>query len=412
VGPPNEGMDLELPDTLSGRTMAVRPARPGPIALYVCGPTVYDGAHVGHARTYLHFDLARRFLEAEGRPVRHVMNITDVEDKIDRRAAALRTTWRTLARRVERGFLADLAALGIETPSTVPRASDYVPEMIAVARTLARTGRVRRTEDGWVYDPPNRPQGTNFLTTEELARHAVLEGGRALGSGSDGGRTFLLWKPQARPLPSWPSPWGRGVPGWHLECFAMARRLLRVPVDLHGGGPDLVYPHHYAENEIALTLAGTRFARTFLHTGFVLQDGAKMSKSTGRLVPLRSALASVGPGAVRWYVLSRPPLDRFEWDPRALLQAEEEYATLRARLSAWLAPGGSGRLGARAALDLEEGCRRDLAQGLRIDLALGRLRRFSEALGRDATGRVARGEGKRTATSLRRLAARTGLPLV
>jgi cysteinyl-tRNA synthetase len=406
-------MDLELPDTLSGRSRAVRPARPGPIALYVCGPTVYDGAHVGHARTYLYFDAARRFLEAEGRRVRHVMNITDVEDKIDRRAAALGTSWRTLARRVERRFLADLEGLGVKTPGATPRASDYVPEMVKVAQALARSGRVRRTDEGWMYDPPARGPGANFLTAAELARHAVLEDGRTPGGELPGdGRSFLLWKPQAAPGPSWASPWGRGVPGWHLGCFAMARRLLRVPVDLHGGGPDLIYPHHYAENEIALALGGTPFSRTFLHTGFVLQDGAKMSKSTGHLVPLGEVLAAVGPGALRWYLLGRPPLDRFAWERAALDRAKEEFATLRARLATWLAPGTGGRLGARATVDLEQGCRRDLAHGLRVDLAVGRLRRFSEALGRDPTGRVRRGEARRAAAALRRLAARTGLPLL
>ncbi len=405
-------MDLELPDTLAGASRAVRPARPGPIALYVCGPTVYDGAHVGHARTYLHFDVARRFLEAEGRRVRHVMNITDVEDKIDRRAAALGTTWRALARRVERGFLADLTALGIEPPAAAPRASEFVPEIVAAARALERTGRVRRTDEGWMYEAPSRPRSANFLTGAELARHAVLEDGRAPGPGLEGGRSFLVWKTQRRPLPSWPSPWGPGVPGWHLECFAMARRLLRVPVDLHGGGPDLVYPHHFAENEIALALEGTPFSRTFLHPGFVLQDGAKMAKSTGRLVPLRSVLDEVGPGALRWYLLGRPPLDRFDWDPRALARAAGEFATLTERIAAWLRPGAAGRLGLRAVLELEEGCRRDIGRGLRIDAALGRLRRFSEALGRDPAGRAPRGEARRAAAVVRRIAARTGLPLV
>jgi cysteinyl-tRNA synthetase len=405
-------MNLQLEDTLSGRLGTVRPARPGSIALYVCGPTVYDQAHVGHARTYLYFDVARRFLEAEGLRVRHVMNVTDVEDKIDRRAAALGMTWRSLARQEEGWFFRDLEALGIRSPAVRPRASDFVPEMIQVARALERTGRVRRSDEGWMYDAPPHAAGTNFLTGSELAEHAVLEPERPAGPEPDGGRSFLLWKPQAAPLPSWPSPWGRGVPGWHLECYAMARRFLRVPVDLHGGGRDLVYPHHFAENEIALALRGARFSRRFLHTGFVLQNGAKMSKSTGELVPLRTTIAAVGPGALRWHLLGSPPLERLDWDARELSRSTEEYERLRGRLSAWLSPGAGGRIGERAAKGLARGLRSDLAHGLRTDRALERLRRFSAVLGRDPSGRVARGERGAARAAIRAIEDRTGIPLV
>ena len=287
-------MQLRLVDSLSGRRKGVRAARGRTIGLYVCGPTVYDAAHVGHARTYLFFDVARRVLEAEGYRVRHVMNVTDLEDKIDQRAASLGISSRALARAEERSFFRDLTAFGNLPPTFHPRASEFVPDMIRLARSLERTGRVRRAGGEWRYEAPDRPDGANFAGGADLARHAVEEPGHPFGRSSDWERSFVVWKQLAPPLPSWPSPWGRGAPGWHLQCFAMASHLVGVPVDLHGGGRDLVYPHHFAENEIALALRGAPFSPVFLHTGLVLQNGSKMSKSTGNLVPLRDALARIG----------------------------------------------------------------------------------------------------------------------
>jgi len=405
-------MRLVLEDTLSGGWRTVQPANRGDVALYVCGPTVYDLAHVGHARTYLYFDVARRFLETEGLRVRHVMNVTDVEDKIDQRAAALGMSSRALARREERAFFHDLEALGVRTPDFRPRASDYIPEMIRIGRALERTGRVRRTGDAWVYEPPKRPEGQNFPTGQELARHAVPEIGHPFPTARGGERWFLVWQRHDGPRPSWTSPWGRGVPGWHLECFAMATRLLGVPVSLHGGARDLIYPHHYAENEIALALHRSRFSRAFLHTGFVLQNGSKMSKSTGNLVPLRTALKAVGAGALRWYLLRPHYTDRLKWDPRDLARAREEYDGVRRSLRSWLAPGAGGRLGASRAEALADEVRRELSRGLRTERVIPRLVRFAHSLDREATGRVARGERARARRALRSIEMRTGIPLV
>ncbi|MGI0155650.1 MAG: class I tRNA ligase family protein, partial [Thermoplasmata archaeon] len=322
-------MDLVLRDTLSGDARPVR-RRPGrPLALYVCGPTVYDVAHVGHARTYLFFDVARRFLEAEGVPVHHVMNVTDFEDKLDARAARLGIPWRTLARREERGFFRDLAALGVLPPHERLRATAYIPAMVRVARRLERTGRVRREGDEWIYTPPRRREGANFPTDRQLARHAVVEPGHPFPQRQEAAGEFMVWRLQAPPKPSWPSPWGPGIPGWHLECYALADRFLRVPVDLHGGGTDLIFPHHYAENEVGLSLRRTLFSRVFLHTAFVLIDGGKMSKSVGNLVPLRTALEEVGPGALRWYLLSTASRRSLKWDPAALRIAVEEFSFVR-----------------------------------------------------------------------------------
>ncbi len=404
-------MELSVPDTLTGRHRVVPHRRGRPVALYVCGPTVYDRAHVGHARTYLYFDLARRFLEAEGRTVRHVMNMTDFEDKIDARAAQLGVGWRTLARREERGFLRDMARLGMRRPHVIPRASDFVPAMIRVARQLQRTGRVSREGDDWIYSPPARRPGANFPTDRQLAAHAVTEPGHPFPSRPDRTGSFMVWRRQDPPKASWPSPWGRGIPGWHLECYSMATRYLGLPVDLHGGGLDLIFPHHYAENEIALALDGARFSRTFLHIAFVLAGGSKMSKSTGNLVPLASVLETTEPSALRWYLLGEPLDRRLPWEPGACERALDEYRQVRASVRERVGRGGRAGEGARSRR-LAEHIRRDLADGLASDRALVRLHEWAdEADGRRGTPMGAP-ERRAAVAAFRSIEARTGLTLL
>jgi cysteinyl-tRNA synthetase len=414
VGPaPLSGaMDLVLRDTLSEARRAVRP-RPGrPLALYVCGPTVYDVAHVGHARTYLYFDVVRRFLESEGVPVREVMNVTDFEDKLDVRAGELGLSWRALARREERGFFRDLAALDIRLPHLRPRASDFVGPMIRVARRLERTGRVRRVGDEWIYTPPHRAPHENFPTDRQLASHAVTEPGHPFPETEGAAGEFMIWKLQERPKPSWPSPWGRGIPGWHLECYAMAERFLGLPVDLHGGAPDLIYPHHYAENEVSLELRKAPFSRVYLHTAFVLTSGAKMAKSKGNLVSLRSALSDIGSSPLRWYLLSTSYTQRLEWEPAAVRRAAAEYAVLRATVQRWTARGAGGRGTARSIHTLSEGIRSDLAHGLATDRAFERLRRWAASTISSRSSTVAPGDRTRAIREFRAIEERTGLSLL
>ncbi|EQD49794.1 cysteinyl-tRNA synthetase, partial [mine drainage metagenome] len=173
-------MSLRLRDTRTGSLRTVSPGRPGPLALYVCGPTVYDAAHVGHGRTYLYFDLLRRTLEEGGTTVRHIMNITDFEDKVDVRAAELGLTWKQLARQEERRFLSDLRQFGARMPHSTPRASDFVTHMVEVARRLDRTGRIHRQGDSWFYTPPTHSRWRNFPIAGDLEQHAVPEPGHPL----------------------------------------------------------------------------------------------------------------------------------------------------------------------------------------------------------------------------------------
>ena len=404
-------MTLTLRDSLTGRRQRVRPHGRPNVTLYVCGPTVYDAGHVGHGRTYLYFDLVRRILADDGVAVRHVMNITDVEDKITAKAKSLGVTWSQLARREERGYLSDLAALGILPPTATPRASDFVGRMVEIARRLDRAGCVRRSEEGWVYEPPTAHAARNFAAAADLEEHAVLEPGHPFVGGPGDAREFLVWKPQEAPLPSFPSPWGPGVPGWHLECYTMAEDLLQIPVDLHGGGLDLIFPHHYAENEVALTLDGTPFARTFLHTAFVTGNGSKMSKSTGNLIRLRPTLEEVGRDALRWYLLHLPYSRGLEWQPTGLAVAATTHQRVLGTLRSALAPGAGGTLGLRAFERLAATVRRQLSDGLRAQDALETLRSFAEAVDRVGNGRVARGDRPKALAEIRRTEALLGIRL-
>ncbi len=379
--------------------------------MYVCGPTVYAPAHVGHARTYLYFDVVRRSFEADGIPVRHVMNITDFEEKIDRRAAALHTTWRSLARREEAGFFRDLDALGILRPSYAPRASDFIPRMVRIAARLGKSGRIRQDDGAWYYRPPDRPQSENFPVGAELAQHAVPEPGRPFPEKESLATEFMVWQRQEPPLPSWSGPWGKGMPGWHLECYAMAEEYLGMPVDLHGGGLDLIYPHHHAENEIALALTGQRFARFFLHTAFVLQNGKKMSKSVENLVSIREALETSDAPGLRWYLLNPRYSERLACDHDEHLAASEEHARVRTAIARWLRSGRRGRVGARAARALAAAVREDLSNDLDTHRAIGRLRSFARTLDSDPAGGLPRGDRADAARAIREIESRLGMPL-
>ena len=379
--------------------------------MYICGPTVYAPAHVGHARTYLYFDVVRRTFEADGVPVRHVMNITDFEEKIDRRAAALGLTWRQLARREERGFFRDLDALGILRPHYAPRASDFIPRMVSVAARLEKSGRIRPQDGCWYYCPPDRPREENFPVSTELARHAVPEPGHPFPEKESAATEFMVWQRQEPPLPSWKGPWGEGMPGWHLECYAMAEEYLGMPVDLHGGGLDLIYPHHHAGNEIALALTGRRFARIFLHTAFVLENGKKMSKSTQNLVSIREALEASGAAGLRWYLLNPRYSERLACDHAEHLAASEEHARVRRTISEWLRSRRRGRLGARAARALAEGVRRDLSNDLDTHGAIDRVRSFARTLEAEGSGGLPSGDRSDATRAIREVERRLGIPL-
>ncbi|HUI38236.1 MAG TPA: hypothetical protein VLY85_01240 [Thermoplasmata archaeon] len=403
-------MELRLRDPRSASLGLVAPARGCPLTMYVCGPTVYGHAHVGHGRNYLVFDIVRRHLETNGVRVRHVMNITDFEDRIFERARALGIPWRTVARRAERRFLADLAGLGVRMPHRIPRASDHVPEMREAARRLERTGRVRREHGDLLYRPPERRASASPFA-DDIVRHAVADPTTGSPSPDASIRDFAVWQAPRPGSPRWPSPWGPGIPGWHVECYVMARRYLGLPVDLHGGGRDLLFPHHFAENEIAVALDRVPFARRYLHDAFVLQDGAKMAKSTGILVGLRAATEEHGAGAVRWYLLSTHYSQSLEWEGPGVASAAEELETVRHAVRTAVGPGtGTGRALARLrSLVREVG--RCVANDLDTPGALGALRSWAGREAASPASGLARGDGPAARRMVREIESRLGIPL-
>ena len=404
-------MTLVFRDSLTGKLRPVPRPRGRPLTMYVCGPTIYARAHVGHGRTYLYFDLLRRYFRDQGQAVRHVMNITDYEDKITLRAAALGLTWRELARREERRFLADFRRLGLIPPQETPRASAFVGDMIRFAEALTRTGRTAWDGDELYFTPDLATDARNFPVGHQLSEHAVREPGLPPPGDDARSRRVLLFRRQVPPAASWPSPWGAGAPGWTLECYSMAQRYLGVPVDVHGGGMDLIFPHHYSENAVALTLDRTPFARRFLHTGFVTQGGHKMSKSVGNLVSLGDALDRYGASALRWYLLTPRYNSRLEWDERGAQRAKVEMEEFRRRVRSTLLPGQGGTLRSTELTRLVARVFRRFEAGFGVDGVFGALRDWSDRIAGAPVPRFERGAVSQARAHYRRLGRLLGLEL-
>jgi cysteinyl-tRNA synthetase len=280
---------LQIHNSLTGRKEPFTPLRAPHVGMYVCGVTVYDYCHVGHARCYIAFDLIRRWLRHRGYDVRYVRNITDIDDKIIRRAAERGESADALTRTYIQAMHEDFAALSIEPPDDEPRATEYLPPIIALIERLIERGFAYVGASGDVFYAVEKFAGYGCLSgkrLEDLRAGARVEVNESKRDPLD----FVLWK-QAKPgEPAWDSPWGKGRPGWHIECSAMSMQLLGEHFDLHGGGMDLKFPHH--ENEIAQSCAasGTRFVNLWMHNGFVNVDDQKMSKSLGNFFTIREVL--------------------------------------------------------------------------------------------------------------------------
>jgi cysteinyl-tRNA synthetase len=303
---------LELFNTMSGKIETLAPVDAPALRMYCCGPTVYDYGHIGNFRTFLHVDVLRRFLRQQGMAIDHVMNVTDVDDKIIRNALAAGKPIAEYTARFEKAFFEDMAALGIERPEHLPRATEHIPEMVALIEQLAAKDIAYRAEDGsWYFriarDPDyGKLSKKDFEGIEDGARVDVDEYEK------DAARDFALWKAvkesaEGVPEPSWDTALGAGRPGWHIECSAMATSLLGESFDLHAGGEDLMFPHH--ENEIAQSesASGHTFARHWMHVRFLLVEGRKMSKSEGNFYTLRDLLLKGHrASAIRYLLLSVP----------------------------------------------------------------------------------------------------------
>ena len=346
-------MTVRLFNTLTGEVDPLVPMDGQALRMYAWGPTVYDYGHIGNFRTFLQIDILRRFLLLTGTKVRHVMNITDVDDKIIRNAAAQGVPIGQYTARFEQAFFEDLESLRVQRPELIARATEHIPRMVELVQKLAAAGAAYQTEDGsWYFRLSAFPE-YGKLSKKDLS--GIEDGARVDVDEyeKDSARDFALWKAAKPGETFWDAPIGRGRPGWHIECSAMAMEYLGDSFDLHAGGEDLMFPHH--ENEIAQSESVTHkpFARHWMHVRFLLVDGRKMSKSEGNFFTLRDLLLKgYKASAIRLALVSVPYRHQLNFTFEGLTEATnaiERLRTFSQRLKqANLAPGGNPAVQAAA----------------------------------------------------------------
>ena len=315
-------MSLNLYDTATREISEFKPLVAGQVSIYVCGATVQAAPHIGHVRSGVNFDILRRWLIKSGYSVTFIRNVTDIDDKILQKALVEKMPWWALAMKYERIFTEAYASLNVLPPTYEPRATGHITQMIELMDQLI--------EIGAAYAPGN---GDVYLEVRKLKRYLILSRQHIddLQPASDADETykkdvrdFALWKAAKPGEPSWPTPWGPGRPGWHLECSAMAHAYLGETFDIHGGGLDLVFPHH--ENEIAQSeAAGYGFAQRWLHNAWVTQSGEKMSKSLGNTLQVHEILKDVRGIELRWYLGGAHYRSMLEYSPEALKEAATNF---------------------------------------------------------------------------------------
>ena len=323
-------MTLRLFNTLSGQIDELLPMDGKALRMYACGPTVYDYGHIGNFRTFLQIDVLRRFLKLSGVKVNHVMNITDVDDRIIQNAAKAGISIHEYSAPFEQAFLEDLESLRVERPEELVRATEHIPKMVELIEKLAAAGAAHKTEDGsWYFRLASFPE-YGKLSKKDLS--GIEDGARVDLDEyeKDSARDFALWKAAKPGETSWDTAIGRGRPGWHIECSAMAMEYLGESFDLHAGGEDLMFPHH--ENEIAQSESVTQktFARHWMHVRFLLVDGRKMSKSEGNFFTLRDLLLKgYKASAIRLALISVPYRHQLNFTFDSLQEATNAIDRLR-----------------------------------------------------------------------------------
>jgi cysteinyl-tRNA synthetase len=318
---------LEIFNSLSGRKEPFEPIEPGRVRMYVCGMTVYDYCHLGHARVMVVFDLVVRYLRSRGYRVHYVRNITDLDDKIIHRARELGEDYHALTARFIEAMHEDAEALGIERPDQEPRATESMGQIIAMIARLVALGHAYHAPNGDVYYAVSSYSRYGQLSRkrlEELRAGARVEVEDAKRDPLD----FVLWKTAKPGEPCWDSPWGRGRPGWHIECSAMATSCLGPHLDIHGGGEDLKFPHH--ENEIAQSepVTGQPFVNLWMHNGFVRVDEEKMSKSLGNFFTVRELLERYPAEAIRYFIVASHYRSPLNYSAQHLESAQASLARL------------------------------------------------------------------------------------
>ncbi len=325
-------MTLHLYNTLSRTKEEFTPLRPERVGLYVCGPTVYDFAHIGNARPVVVFDVLFRLLKRLYADVTYVRNITDVDDKIIAAAKKAGEPIESITTRTTEAFQRDMAALSALEPDVEPRATDHIKEMKAIIETLITKEHAYENDGHVLFDVPSM---ADYGRLARLERRELIEGARVeIADYKKDAADFVLWKPSSDDQPGWESPWGRGRPGWHIECSAMSKKYLGETFDIHGGGQDLIFPHH--ENEIAQSRCAHNseiMAKVFMHNGYLMVEGEKMSKSLGNFFTVRELLDDHPGEALRLTLLQTHYRQPLNWTASGVRQAKETldrcYTALR-----------------------------------------------------------------------------------
>jgi cysteinyl-tRNA synthetase len=400
---------MRLFDTLSQQKHTLTPLGES-VTLYVCGITPYDTTHLGHAFLNIVFDTLVRTLRWEGQPVRYVQNVTDIDDDILRKAKQVGLAWDELARRETERYLSDLRALNVAMPDFYVRASDEIPRIIELVGALLANGHAYE-RDGWVYfrvasDPSfgQLAEAGGYVGYDTWLRTANERGNTPDDPRKDDPLDFVLWQAQGEGEPGWKSPWGMGRPGWHIECSTIAIDYLGPRIDIHGGGADLIFPHHTCEIAQCENVTGQQpFVGTWMHVAMVRQDGEKMSKSLGNLTRVGDLLPKYTGDHIRLLLLSSHYRQEWEYHPEDMARAATRTETLRrAILTGHDEPAAAAEQGGAAAA-----ARAEVRAALDDDLDTPRaLRALEELAGTLLRGRVAGG-----VATLRELAGVLGLRL-
>jgi len=374
-------MPLRLYNTRTRRKDPFAPLNPGVVKMYVCGPTTYDYSHLGHARSYIAFDTARRYLESLGHRVIYVQNFTDIEEVIIRRAAEVGKPPLEFAQFFIDSFLGDMRALNVRPAVHYPKVTQHIPEILALVERLIARGYAYAI-DGEVYFRTKKAKHSFGILSHRKVEDIVVDPVPAENRKEDP-LDFALWKRSKEGEPSWPSLWGEGRPGWHVECNAMAFKYLGAPLDIHGGGLDLVFPHHESEAMICEGAWGAEWARTWMHNGFLTLEREKMSKSLGNFVTIREVLRDHPGEVIRLCLLKAHYRENVEYDAACFARSREEWDAMRAAIGKASAADGPGTGGKVDALvwRTREAFRKAMDDDLDTADALFRLRQMTEALG-------------------------------
>ena len=397
--------DLQIYNTLTRRKEAFTPIEPGKVRMYVCGMTVYDYCHLGHARVMVAFDVITRYLRQRGFDVTYVRNVTDIDDKILRRADENGESIASLTERMIEAMHEDEARLGVLPPDQEPRATRHVDDILAMIETLIDKGYAYAADNGDVYYRVRRFEGYGKLNNRDLDE--MRSGARVeVDEYKEDPLDFVLWKAAKPGEASWPSPWGEGRPGWHIECSAMSKCCLGETFDIHGGGPDLTFPHH--ENEIAQSEAanGKPFVNTWMHAGAVRVNHEKMSKSLGNFFTIREVLEHHDPEVVRYLLVASHYRSAINYSPDSLAEARKSLERFYNALEG-VALEGVSTLGGEASPGFEARFTAAMDDDFNTPEALSVLFDLARELNR--AKKEAPGEAPALAAELRRLGGILGL---